>query len=308
MAGKKLLVADDSLTIQKVIKLALSNTTDGYEIQTVSDGKDAVQQISVFRPDIVLVDVSLPGKTAFELKREINELHDLAHTRFVLMSSAFEKVDEIQAEEVQFHGRLTKPFDPAHLREVLHQVVATVAQDHDPTFVPPPPPLSPLSALSSIPGISPPPPSELPAFDAPPMPAPASATQETTNVDIKELTESTIRMSGLDDFQWSINEPSLKPPANVIDSADSDFPLERFPQFQEPVAQEESRAQEPTIEVGYAPPPPSSYGPPVTAEEIQEIVRKQVEETLTQMARQLLPNLAEKLIKEEIHRMLSEQA
>src|SRR3954469_4431163 len=108
MAGKKLLVADDSLTIQKVIRLALSN--EGHEIQTVSDGNDAIQQISLFRPDAVLIDVSLPGKSAFEVKRETNQLEDLSEVRFILMSSAFEKVDEVQLEEVQFHGRLTKPF------------------------------------------------------------------------------------------------------------------------------------------------------------------------------------------------------
>src|SRR6266550_2854928 len=102
MAGKKLLVADDSLTIQKVIRLALSN--EGYEIQAVSDGTDAIQQISLFRPDLVLIDVSLPHQSAFEVKRAINQHQDLAEVRFVLMSSAFEKVDELQAEEVQFHG------------------------------------------------------------------------------------------------------------------------------------------------------------------------------------------------------------
>src|SRR3954447_23026180 len=125
MPGKKLLVADDSLTIQKVIRLALSN--EGYEIQAVSDGNDAVQQISLFRPDVVLIDVSLPGKTAFEVKRTINEHEDLEEVRFVLMSSAFEKVDEDQVESVRIHGRLTKPFDPAHLRQVLSETLAQVA-------------------------------------------------------------------------------------------------------------------------------------------------------------------------------------
>src|SRR6185312_1616140 len=124
MAGKKLLVADDSLTIQKVIRLALSN--EGYEIQAVSDGNDAIQQISLFRPDAVLIDVSLPGKSAFEVKRAINEHSDLEEVRFILMSSAFEKVDEAQVGEVRFHGRLTKPFDPAHLRQVLSEALEQV--------------------------------------------------------------------------------------------------------------------------------------------------------------------------------------
>ena len=52
--SKKILVADDSLTIQKVIRLALSG--DGYEIQTVSAGKEALEQASLFRPDIFIID------------------------------------------------------------------------------------------------------------------------------------------------------------------------------------------------------------------------------------------------------------
>src|SRR6185437_5596424 len=106
-SGKKLLVADDSLTIQKVIRLALTN--EGYEIQTVSDGNEALEQIAVFRPDLVLIDVSLPGKSAFEVKEALNSHGDAALTRFVLMSSAFEKVDEARASQAGFQGRLTKP-------------------------------------------------------------------------------------------------------------------------------------------------------------------------------------------------------
>jgi CheY-like chemotaxis protein len=272
MAGKKLLVADDSLTIQKVIRLALSN--EGYEIQAVSDGNDAIQQISLFRPDAVLIDVSLPGKSAFEVKRAINEHADLEEVRFILMSSAFEKVDEPQADEVKFHGRLTKPFDPAHLRQVLTDVLSQVtAQRMEPTLplqrptqAPPAPSAPPLSFST------PPRSAKLPDFpklpDMPHLPnlnddesdedsaewvdpmapeeefvaAPASEpvgqlwdhepTLTTTpppvpaENDIKHLTESTIRMSGLDDFQWSVNEPSLKPSQSMMDTGGTSFQIE----------------------------------------------------------------------------------
>ncbi len=117
ISRRKLLVADDSLTIQKVIQLALSN--EGYEIQVLSDGNDGVEKISTFRPEIVLVDVSLPGKSAFELKEQVNSLEDLKNVKFVLMSSAFISVDEAKVKELKFDARLTKPFDPAHLREAL---------------------------------------------------------------------------------------------------------------------------------------------------------------------------------------------
>lgn len=283
MAGKKLLVADDSLTIQKVIRLALSN--EGYEIQAVSDGNDAIQQISLFRPDAVLIDVSLPGKSAFEVKRAINEHADLEEVRFILMSSAFEKVDEPQVEEVRFHGRLTKPFDPAHLRQILSDTLEQVAAkrreptsllqrpapEPDLSVAPPPiqiettvsddwlkpvvpdepivtqaPPSEEVNqlwdhepTLALEPTLQPPPPSPSasPAFRAPPPPAPAAPVSlekaphgGERDADIRHLTESTIRMSGLDDFQWSVNEPSLKPPSNLTDAGGSSFQIEAAPE------------------------------------------------------------------------------
>lgn len=273
MASKKLLVADDSLTIQKVIRLALSN--EGYEIQAVSDGNDAVQQISLFRPDVILIDISLPTKSAFEVKRAINQQGEFSDLKFVLMSSAFESVDEDQAKEVVFDGRLTKPFDPAHLRQVLTDVLAkSQSRSGDfPTFPPAPPrddedgddldqpiqpapdfpvftppgqalpeeedepqvwgksaqPEEPFASLTPPPlpaskpapaaPIAPPPnfpdfqmPEELQASQAPQAPRSAPEPEDS---DVKHLTESTIRMSGLDDFQWSVNESARKPKSDL---------------------------------------------------------------------------------------------
>lgn len=281
ISGNKLLVADDSLTIQKVIRLALSN--EGYEIQAVSDGNDAIQQISLFRPNVVLIDVSLPGKTAFEVKHAINEQGDFEEIRFVLMSSAFEKVDEQQAESVQFHGRLTKPFDPAHLRQVLNDVLAQVsAKRMEPTSIlnlglskdkdvtPPPLQLDKMEENSKFDSYSEktPPngivlgggqevslgsglatggivlgggePQEVQHFEhhslgesstlesvesdplwdkvTPPPPGAHPPGGGTGEIDIKQLTETTIRMSGLNDYDWSIQEPTAsKEPSSRTD-------------------------------------------------------------------------------------------
>lgn len=116
--GKKLLVADDSLTIQKVIRLALSN--EGYEIQAVSDGQELMEQVSLFRPQIIIVDASIPKKSAFEIKKELD--NEPQSPKVILMSSAFDEIDEAAVSQLHFDGRLTKPFDPAHLRQVLNSV------------------------------------------------------------------------------------------------------------------------------------------------------------------------------------------
>jgi CheY-like chemotaxis protein len=387
MPGKKLLVADDSLTIQKVIRLALSN--EGYEIQAISDGAECIQQISTFRPDAVLIDVSLPTRSAFEIKREVNGLEDHANVKFILMSSAFEKIDETQASEVGFDGHLTKPFDPAHLRQVLNEVLAAPpkhAQVQKPALSSPPPgpPPGPPSAPAhhgfemdpidktktgisldlpldfpasgfqisefskTLPDFSPPPPPATPSQSGtevsdeeelwgtheeetpPPLPPsnPVTASRPSSSTgsggsstggqdDIRQLTESTIRMTGLadmpslsqgpesseisDDSDWKVNEPSLRPPGSLSDLGGSSFHISQ------------SRSQSQT------PPPPvnpfsfeqSSSSPTEHRPEIDEEMRRQVQETLQamveKMARQILPEVAERVIKAEINKLLNEK-
>lgn len=316
MPGKKILVVDDSLTIQKVIRLALSN--EGYEIQATSDGGDASQQIALFRPDIVLVDVSLPGKSAFELKAESNAEKDAHKPKFVLMSSAFEQVDEERAAQVGFDARLVKPFDPGHLRQILSDVVATVppqAVRDEP--LPPPagfsdelwenPPTSSLSRSAPMEGVS-------------------IRSDADSESDIKKLTESTMKMSGMDDFQWSVNESSKKAKApfdmdspeepilpahgSYSDVGDSNFSLKEPTRIGSGtltnVGKEEAYRGLPLT----PPPAASSLNAqvvPVSTAEIEDAVKRQVAETLEKMAQRILPDLAEKIIKQEINRMLNEQ-
>ena len=141
MSVQKILVADDSATIQKVIRLTLTN--ENYELETVSDGARALELLTLFRPDLVLVDVSLPKKSAFELKAEANAMSDLKSIAFILLTSAFEKVDEKQLQTLGFSATLTKPFDPAHLRGMIAKILKLPAKPpgaEKPSSPPPAPP------------------------------------------------------------------------------------------------------------------------------------------------------------------------
>jgi two-component system, cell cycle response regulator len=342
--AKKLLVADDSLTIQKVIKLALSN--DGYEIQTVSDGNDAIQQISLFRPDVILIDVSLPSQTAFEVKAAINQHGDFENTKFILMSSAFEKVDEKLVQEVKFHGRLTKPFDPTHLRQVILEVLGqNEPAPTKPARLPPLPGMPDLPGNEShwgadepsvdFPDLTPPP---LPAssggsatsrsaasLNLPPMPEFLSAPEtdaSDSDSDIKHLTESTVRLSGLDDFQWSINEAAKKPLSSAFEAPDHGLPLEP-PSDHNDIEISSIGVDQPTLaersprpySAGHTLPPPNTssspassaeYDPSQVEEMIQRQVQKTLEETLEKMAQKILPEVAERVIKQEIRRLLQD--
>lgn len=353
--AKKLLVADDSLTIQKVIKLALSG--DGYEIQTVSDGTECLHQISLFRPDVVLVDIGLPGRSAFDLKKAANEDPEMSRIPFVLMSSAFEKVDEAKVALLRFDGRLTKPFDPSNLKGVLTAALQMNSGQTQKNFTPSAAPSTGFSLAPSEKSKQTPRPPSPPidnditgeirlmdpkgvqtnpfqsSLQSPPKmdsiwgDTPAAPDLSSDDSDIRNLTESTVKMSGLDDLGgWNIEENSksmLPPIPNIFPESEPSFSEASLSLELGPGPTFETSARPPS------PPKPSHSAPlphvmdfdphsvsPSSSASLEGIVERQVREQLEilvqgavktqleQMARKALPEITERVVKSEIRKLL----
>lgn len=116
-----LLLADDSVTIQRVIKLTFAD--EDVDVETVGDGDQAVASIDKSPPDIVLADVAMPGRTGYDVAQYIRDTPRLAHIPVVLLTGAFEPVDEVRASQVGCDAVLAKPFEPelvvSRVRELL---------------------------------------------------------------------------------------------------------------------------------------------------------------------------------------------
>jgi CheY-like chemotaxis protein len=116
-----LLLADDSATIQRVVELTFAN--EDIDVVTVGDGTRAIEVIERDRPDIVLADVSMPGRDGYEVASFVRS--DPARDRIpvVLLTGAFEPLDESRCETIGRHEVLVKPFEPrqviAKVRELL---------------------------------------------------------------------------------------------------------------------------------------------------------------------------------------------
>lgn len=108
MAGRKLLLADDSITIQKVVNLTFAD--EGVEVITVGDGDSAIQRLSEVLPDIVLADVNMPGLTGYQVCELIRSDPKIEHLPVVLLVGAFEQFDDAEAARVGASAHLTKPF------------------------------------------------------------------------------------------------------------------------------------------------------------------------------------------------------
>ena len=90
-----LLLADDSVTIQRVIELTFAD--EDISVVAVSDGDQAIARLDSTPPDIVLVDVGMPGKSGYEVAQHIKHTPRLPHIPVVLLTGAFEPVDQAKA-------------------------------------------------------------------------------------------------------------------------------------------------------------------------------------------------------------------
>jgi CheY-like chemotaxis protein len=118
---KKLLLADDSITIQKVVGIILS--TEEYQLEITDDGDRAFTKALEEIPDLVIADVSMPGKDGFELCRAIKSEPSLSNTSVLLLPGAFDHFDEAKAGEVCADGWLTKPFESQSLLDKVSQLL-----------------------------------------------------------------------------------------------------------------------------------------------------------------------------------------
>ena len=109
----KLLLADDSITIQKVVGIIFSS--EEYELTIVDNGDAALAKARENKPDVLLVDAVMPGKTGYEVCEEIRRDPLLKEIPILLLTGAFEPFDENKARQSGADDFISKPFESQHL-------------------------------------------------------------------------------------------------------------------------------------------------------------------------------------------------
>jgi CheY-like chemotaxis protein len=119
--SKKLLLADDSITIRKVVGIIFTN--EDYSLLMVDNGDEALVKARQFKPDLVLADVLMPGKTGYEVCEELRRDPDFKDTPLLLLTGAFEPFDEEKAKECGADDFLSKPFESHQLLEKVNKLI-----------------------------------------------------------------------------------------------------------------------------------------------------------------------------------------
>jgi CheY-like chemotaxis protein len=117
-----LLLADDSVTIQRVIELTFAD--EGVRVIAVGDGETAIKRIDDEHPDIVLADVGMPGVDGYQVARHVKQSPASAGVPVLLLTGAFEPIDEERARDTGCDGVLVKPFEPLQLIKTVKELLA----------------------------------------------------------------------------------------------------------------------------------------------------------------------------------------
>jgi CheY-like chemotaxis protein len=120
--GIKLLLADDSITIQKVVGIIFAN--EDYELTLVDNGDAAMDKARELVPDVFLVDALMPGKTGYEVCTEVRQDPKLKNVPLLLLTGAFEQFDEDRARKCGADDFITKPFESQQLIERVEKLFA----------------------------------------------------------------------------------------------------------------------------------------------------------------------------------------
>ncbi len=114
--SQKILVVEDEEPLALGIRDALIH--NGYEVDVVHDGNQAMDQISAGRFDLVVLDIMLPGRSGFEVLRELRE--SKKDTRVIVLTALSEESDVVRGFELGADDYMAKPFSPRELTARVH--------------------------------------------------------------------------------------------------------------------------------------------------------------------------------------------
>ena len=126
MTEPRILVVDDEPMVREVLARYLA--TEGFEVDTASDGSEALDAFSASRPDLVLLDLMLPRIDGYEV---FTRIRDLASTPVIMLTARGEEADRLVGLDLGADDYVTKPFSPrevvARVRAVLRRVAPAPA-------------------------------------------------------------------------------------------------------------------------------------------------------------------------------------
>lgn len=118
--ARKILLADDSVTAQNMGRKILADA--GYEVITVNNGSAALKKIAEQKPDLIVLDVYMPGYSGLEVCQRLKEVGETARIPVLLTVGKLEPFKPEEAKRVRAEGFIVKPFEASELLSALSKL------------------------------------------------------------------------------------------------------------------------------------------------------------------------------------------
>jgi DNA-binding response OmpR family regulator len=125
--ARKLLLVDDERDLVFYTKLFLEEK--GYEVTEAYDGQQALEILEDFRPDLVLLDVTMPRLTGWDVLKQMQEDPETADIPVLMLTARSEDADKARGWELGVTWYQTKPFELDEIAMVIERILATVDDD-----------------------------------------------------------------------------------------------------------------------------------------------------------------------------------
>ncbi|SMH31809.1 response regulator transcription factor [Maritimibacter sp. HL-12] len=120
--AKRVVIVEDEPNIIEAINFILSR--DGWDVTVHANGETAVDAVRAVRPDAILLDVMLPGRSGYDILKELRADPDFAALPVLMLTARGQKKDREMADALGVTRFMTKPFSNAELLAVLGEITA----------------------------------------------------------------------------------------------------------------------------------------------------------------------------------------
>jgi DNA-binding response OmpR family regulator len=118
----RVLVADDDPIILRLLEVNLG--LEGFAVVTAGRGEEAIRQAQEMRPDLIILDVMMPGMSGYDVAGQLRNDPDTAGIPIVFLSARAQEEDRKRGHALGVAAYVTKPFDPAELVDIVRRLVA----------------------------------------------------------------------------------------------------------------------------------------------------------------------------------------
>jgi len=122
-APQIILVADDDPSVGALLKITLERA--GYRVVPAFDGEDALAKAKSIRPDLIVLDVMMPGVDGYHVAQDLANEPDLPSPKIIILTSRTEERDRQISAQLGADAFVTKPFEPADLVKTVQRLLGT---------------------------------------------------------------------------------------------------------------------------------------------------------------------------------------